>query len=543
MARGAALAAAVTVALLAVSGAGGVDAQTPKRGGTVVFGPVREPACLTTFLYVCQGSGVATPSFEWVTENVLPPAYIVGFDFALRPRLVSRVTFTTRSPFTLTYHIRPEARWSDGVAVTARDFEFTHRVVRRFAPPPDAAGDRGWSHRFVRSVRPVDAKTVRVVLRSRFAGWRDLFRMILPRHALRGENLERVWSDDINNPKTGAPIGSGPFLVERWERGKQLTLVRNTRYWGPHVAYLDKIVIRFCREVCNAPPGDEVLDRLRRGEVDFAFARDTTIVSDLRRIRGIRVVAAPSNGWEHLDIRAVPGSHPALENKLVRRALIYGIDRVDIARRLFGELDPKYQPSDNAIFLNTSRHYRANWSGYRYRPDLARRLLAQAGCRRGSDRIYVCEGERLSLRARTSGGQPVRERTLQLAQAHLREAGVELVYTFGPGDADLSLYAWFRGAEPVGMKDLFGCGGSLNDLGYCQRLVTSDLDQADRTLDADRQARVLNSADRQMARDVPVIPLFQLPLVFAYKTTLRGIDPAPFDPFWNAEDWWLAEPR
>ncbi len=46
MARGVALAAAIAVALLAVSGAGGSGAQTPKRGGTVVVGPFGEPPCL-----------------------------------------------------------------------------------------------------------------------------------------------------------------------------------------------------------------------------------------------------------------------------------------------------------------------------------------------------------------------------------------------------------------------------------------------------------------------------------------------------------------
>ena len=73
--------------------------------------------------------------------------------------------------------------------------------------------------------------------------------------------------------------------------------------------------------------------------------------------------------------------------------------------------------------------------------------------------------------------------------------------------------------------------------------MTRDLDQADRILDAAQQARVLNRADRQIAKDVPVIPLFQLPVVYAFKKTLRGVDPGPFDPFANAENWWLAEPR
>ena len=54
--------------------------------------------------------------------------------------------------------------------------------------------------------------------------------------------------------------------------------------------------------------------------------------------------------------------------------------------------------------------------------------------------------------------------------------------------------------------------------GYCQRLVTRDLDQAQRILDSTRQAQVLNKADAQLAKDVPVIPLFDNPTVLAHKT-------------------------
>jgi hypothetical protein len=42
VARGSALAAAIVFSLLAVTGAGASEAQTPKRGGTVVFGPTPE---------------------------------------------------------------------------------------------------------------------------------------------------------------------------------------------------------------------------------------------------------------------------------------------------------------------------------------------------------------------------------------------------------------------------------------------------------------------------------------------------------------------
>ena len=86
---------------------------------------------------------------------------------------------------------------------------------------------------------------------------------------------------------------------------------------------------------------------------------------------------------------------------------------------------------------------------------------------------------------------------------------------------------------------MYGCGGIQNYGGYCQRLVTRDLDQADRILDEGDQARVLNRADAQIARDVPVIPLHQVPFPAAVRSTVRGFVLSPFNPLWGAENWWL----
>ncbi len=104
--------------------------QTPKRGGTVVFGPVAELSCLNPF----RDCRVLGPQFNWIVDKVLPGAFALARDSTLRPRLVSAVTFTRTDPFTLTYAIRPEAHWSDGVQVTARDFLYTHLAIRHVLP-------------------------------------------------------------------------------------------------------------------------------------------------------------------------------------------------------------------------------------------------------------------------------------------------------------------------------------------------------------------------------------------------------------------------
>ena len=411
-----ALAAALAVSLLAVSGAGGADAQTPRVGGTVVFGNLAEPPCLNVLVAACGPEAT-----RFITEMILQPAFDVSPKYTFRPRLISHVDFTTKPPFTLTYHIRPEARWSDGAQITAKDFLFTHRAIRKYRPDPE---DPHLTH--VRSVRALDAKTVRVVLTSRFSGWRSLFANVLPWHVLQGEDLTKIWTDGIDDPRTERPIGSGPFLLETWERGRQLTLVRNPRYWGAHRAYLDRIVIRFRLESENP------VDWFRDGELDVADSLFPDVVPALRREPGVKVLAEPSATYQSFQFRKGPGGHLALRRKPVRRAIAYALDRGALIAAGPGQINPNLQPLQSLLFLAQSPYYRPHWSGYRYRPTLASRLFAQAGCRKGVDDIYSCAGERLSLRFVTVAGNPGRARILSLAQLQLRRSGVEVTPLYYP---------------------------------------------------------------------------------------------------------------
>jgi peptide/nickel transport system substrate-binding protein len=523
------------VALLAVSSAGGAAIQqTPKRGGTLVYrliGP--EPACLNVLDERC-----AVPTLWFLLERVLERPLAVGRDFTYQPAIVSKVAFTRRRPFTLTYRIRPEARWSDGVPITAQDFVFTLRAIRAHGLQQDRD-----LHAAVRSAHVVDRKTLRVVLVPKMAHWRDLFGNILPSHALRGADLTKIWSASLDDPRTGRPIGSGPFLVERWERGEQLTLRRNPRYWGSRAAYLDRIVIRF------AAVASDPVSALKSGELDVATGVPPVVVPAVRREAGLRLVATATSAFEQLSLQRGPNGHPALRSKLVRRALAYGIDRVAMVRQIYGEVDPTFRVLDSTVHVPQSRYYEANWSAYRYRPAQSRRLLEQAGCRRGSDGIYSCAGKRLSLRFITSVGSQVRAQALGLVQARLRAVGVEAVPVFASpgaffaqilpeGNFDVALFS--GSYTPSGSwADVYGCGRKFNFTGYCQRLVTADLDEADRILGERQRARVFNRADRRLAGDVPTIPLYQFVATAAHGDGVKNWALVPWNPFWNAEDWWL----
>jgi peptide/nickel transport system substrate-binding protein len=542
-------AASAAIALLAISGVGGAATQqTPKRGGTLVVGTVREPGCLNAYLLRCDSD---LPNVGALAALALRGAFRIDpRTYEYRPDLVSRVEYTTAPPYTLTYHIRPEARWSDGTPVTARDFVFTHSAVR-------SVRDELWEPELslvstIRRVTAVDSRTARVVLRSRFAGWRGLFPRLLPSHALRGENFSTVWVDRIHDPRTGRPIGNGPFLVSRLDRGSAVTFVRNPAYWRGRSAHLDRLVVRFCRD-CGASHAEQLsLLRAREVEVVMGPVNSVPEVQEMRRLRSMKVLVSPGQNWEHLEIRLGAGGHPALKRKRVRQALAFGIDRVALARAAYGLLDSRYPPSDNAVFLASSVHYRPNWRHFRYQPAEAKRLLAREGCRSEPDGIYACDGRRLSLRLATIAGHPRRQQTLELIQRQLRRAGVEIVPVYAPvqvlfdeivpgGNFDLALFSYIRGPDSPGSSgDVYGCGGPQTFSGYCQRLVTRDLDQARRILDLTRQAAVLNKVDRQLAKDVPVLPLFQNPYFVAHAASVRNVGrTTQWDPFGGAADWWL----
>ena len=520
------VAVALAAVLLVAPGSG---AQEPRRGGTLELVIALEPRCLNVLVSSCT-----------VVGGVLEGAFRTGSDLRRHLRLVSKVDFTREPPFTLTYHLRPEARWSDGVPVTARDFVFTHRAL--LAHPPEFERP----HERIRSVRALGPKTLRVVLDSRYAFWRDLFGVVLPSHALAGRDLATIWVDRIDDPRTGRPIGSGPFLVQEWKRGERLTLVRNPLYWGRR-AFLDRIDMRFTLD-------PSVVQEFFRQGADVAlyqFSED--LVTALRRVPDVRRSVSPTApGWEHLAIRIGRGGHPALRNKRVRRALAFGIDRMAIVRDVFGEAGRELRPLDSVVLRSSNAAYRPNWGIYRYRPQEAVRQLRLAGCRRGGDGIFSCTGERLSFEFLSRNVIGRRVRTLELVQDQLRRVGIEVRREYATaaghgqrletGEFDVTLFAWFgQGGQGPGIKEQYGCWGSQNSMGYCQRLVTRELDQADRILDAEARGKLLNRADEQLANDVPVIPLFEIPSLTALRSTVRGFGQGLlFNPLWNAENWWLA---
>src|SRR5438045_3265767 len=105
----------------------------------------------------------------------------------------------------------------------------------------------------------------------------------MPSFALKGVDFNKVWINDLNDPKSDKPISGGPFYLPNggWNRGKDLTLLRNPKYWGPK-AKLTKVVYRFL------PDTNSTAEAIRGREVDVIYPHNAKKAIALMKSHGCR---------------------------------------------------------------------------------------------------------------------------------------------------------------------------------------------------------------------------------------------------------------
>jgi peptide/nickel transport system substrate-binding protein len=513
----------------------------PRLGGVVSTAIPLEPPSLNWYL----GLG-GSESTGVVSDQVLASAYHdEGPAGTTVPSLAVGEPRMTTGSFSVTYTIRQKARWSDGIPITARDFVFTWQLLARskFAIPPDTRA----RYDKIAQAKILSPKRVRFVFGEPFPDWKGLFAPVLPQHALVGEDFDEVWRDRIDNPKTGRPLASGPFIFESWNRGSRLTLAQNRNYWKRR-AYLDRLDFRFL-----LPDFGAQIRAVRAGQVDLIQGVGNVPSADLRSSPGIRVLSGSSFFFEHIDFQLGSKGNPALKKPFVRQAIAYGIDRKSLTASLYKAVAPGLKTDQSAIYLPFQPAYRPHWQRWGFSPAKAIRLLRAHGCRRGGDRVFSCQGQRLSFRFVSTAGSPLRERTFEFIQPQLSRIGIDLVNAFGPrqlvlqtllpsGDWDLALFSWGYGGDPAALVDVWGCRGRNNLIGYCNPKVTALFRRAAAELRTSRRAPLLNRADAFMARDLPTLPLFVRPGYVIYNRRIRNVVWSPIDVLWNAEEWWIARP-
>jgi peptide/nickel transport system substrate-binding protein len=244
-----------------------------------------------------------------------------------------------------TFELRADARWQDGVPVTAEDVAFTIRTLQ----DPSYAGPAAGSWQDV-TVRTVGAGTVVFTLSTPLGGFlQATTQPIAPAHLLANVPIDRLADDPFGR----RPVGSGPFTLVSLDSAAAelspaaISMPIETPSTGaspnapdalatpaptirPRVAvpYLAGIEFRFFDDP------DALADAYRGGTLDAASGLSPAVIGDLASATGSRILRYPGSTLTAVLFNLRPGQH-AFASAALRTALLEAIDRPALIESAF----------------------------------------------------------------------------------------------------------------------------------------------------------------------------------------------------------------
>ncbi|MCU1557289.1 MAG: transporter substrate-binding protein [Microbacteriaceae bacterium] len=371
-----ALGLAIAVTLSGCAGGGQAPATDAKRvsGGTIVYGHQQEPACVfggwieqAYLSYQVIDNLVSLDAnhkvVPWLAETWKPSDDQLSWTFTLK----KGVTFTDGTPV-------------DAAAV-AYNFDYWLQGGNSTAEV--------WLQGYYRSAEVVDATTVRINLLKPYPRLADNLTQ-----SYFGIQSEKALTTRSKEENCAAPIGSGAFIVEKWNRGEDIILKRNKNYTSPPAnakhtgaAYVDTI--------------------------DWKFISDpTTRVATLRSGETNAIYDVPAIEWKNLEgqkyqlLKYVTPGRPQqisfntaqgpFTDEKVRQAFAYSLNRRQIVETIGRGVIP-YE-GNGGVSQTTPGYSTKAADLYSYDPKKANSLLDAAGWNQKDSSGYrVKDGKTLEV--------------------------------------------------------------------------------------------------------------------------------------------------
>jgi peptide/nickel transport system substrate-binding protein len=314
-----------------------------------------------------------------------------------------------------TWIIRADARWHDGMPVTADDFVFTATVAQDRELPVFA----GREYRLVESVEAPDGRTLLVKWKQTYIRADEMFPTVRPKHILDGPyQADKLGMLQHPYWSTGY-VGVGPFKLREFVLDSHLLMEAYDGYiFGrPKV---DEIRVKFI------PDTNTLMAHVLAGEVELTLGRNISMgqAVQLRDRWTEGGVDIGSENWISLWPQMLNPTPPLVLDVRFRRAILHAIDReqlvettqhgmTQVAHSLVHPSDPLYASVEPSIIR------------YDYDPRRAATLIEGLGYTRGADgMLRDASGQLLPLDVRTSGGDDAHEAGVITIAENLKRIGV-----------------------------------------------------------------------------------------------------------------------
>ncbi|HET7747551.1 MAG TPA: ABC transporter substrate-binding protein [Vicinamibacteria bacterium] len=422
-----------------------------------------------------------------VLNNVYEP--LVGFDEDLKTRMILAESYEHPEPERWRFHLRGGIRFHDG---TPLDAEVARDALLRLRASPTQEATAFLGH--VAEVAAVDRLTLDVVTRE-------------PRALL--ASLPFVFITRPPPSRGAPPVGTGPYVVKEWVRGRHVLLERVDGYWGG--------AARIARaRFEDEPDAERRAARVFEGSADIAHAIPPERASQvpggsrIARRRGITV------RYIGFDLR--PARDNPFTDLRVRKAFHLALDRDALVRGVAGAATVATQPVAPLIF-----GFDPGLSAPARDVTEARRLLAEAGHGKG-------------LRARLDLAD-ARLTVARLIQAQVKEAGLDLELAPLPGngvydraeagESRLFFVGWdCTTGEATEFFEFClhtpGGGYGQGNFGrYSNRELDAITEGSAAILDQRQRQAALQRVNRMVMAELPVLPLYVEDDLYAVRAGVR----------------------
>lgn len=231
-----------------------VEPDAPKQGGLTMMGLGTFDSLNPYLLKGISAGGLDLLVFESLLEKSLDEPFseygLIADDFYL-----------AQDELSVTFHMNPLARFSNGDAITAQDVKYSFDTLMSKAAHPQFRV----YYADVKSATVIDRLTVRFDFKNKN---REL-------HMIAGEIpiFSQKWADGLvfDELSDVKPVASGPYIVDKYERGKNIKYIKNPDYWAKDLPVRNgmfnyqHITYKYYKDSTIA------LEAFKAGEFDFFF--------------------------------------------------------------------------------------------------------------------------------------------------------------------------------------------------------------------------------------------------------------------------------
>ncbi len=445
---------------------------------------------------------------------------------------------------TYTFHLRGDARWSNGEPVTADDFVF---AMRRALAPRTAAALADLLSPLLHArailagrlppaqlgVSAPDPHTLVIRLRSPTPYLPTLLANPIAFPVYRPA-LKR-WGNRFTRP--GHSVSNGAYRLSEWVVNDHVTLLRNRQYWDDAHTHINKVIYY--------PIGSaDALKRFRAGDLDFTYQVPTREVGWIQKHMPQVLVTQPYSGVVKFAFNLL--RVPFKDATGLRRALSMAIDRRIITDKIMrGGQQPAYSFVPPMPGYPSLQPAWASWPAAR-RLREARRLYQTAGYsaahplavqisfptdqnnQRIAEAIAAMWRENLGVQAQLMN----KEAKVNLEDAHLRKV---TQYVFDSWVADY--------LDPYDFLQMFLSHSADNFSGYANPRYDALLENSQQEPDPQRREHLMAEAERLLFVDQPAMPIYYYTRTRLIERYVKGVKPNPLDYHYTRELYILAHHR